>query len=387
MTNCKQKQGVIMRDVHAAVLRQKGGPFVIEPVHLSPPRRDEVIVQIVATGMCHADIIVRDQEMGPPPPIVLGHEGAGIVVERGEDVSELKLGDHVVLSFAFCGACDHCLCSDQAYCDHAGVMNWAAADRQGHQALRDAEGKPLRDYFFGQSSFATYAVVNQRSAIRVSKQAPLELLGPLGCGIQTGAGAVMNSLQVQTGSNFVCFGAGAVGMSAVLAARICGAANIIAVDVVESRLNLASELGATHVIDGLATDVHEQISELTDGGADFALDTTGVSQVISTGIDSLAARGVIGLVAGIGGKKAEFDITRLYAGGRTIKGIVEGDSVAQVFIPQLVTLYQQGRFPFDRLIKYYQFDEINQAADDSLNGTAIKPILIISETNCKGLPQ
>ena len=367
-----------MQEVRAAVLRQAGGPFHIETAQLSPPRPDEVIVRVVATGMCHADILVRDQEVGPPPPIVLGHEGAGIVVERGDKVGELEVGDHVVLSFAFCGACDRCLSSEQAYCEHAFAMNWSAADQHGHQTLRDARGEPLRDCFFGQSSFATYAVVNQRSAIRVSKDVPLELLGPLGCGIQTGAGAVLNSLRVTTGSSFICLGAGAVGLSALLAAKTCDVAQAIVVDVVQSRLDLALELGATRAINGQFPDALEQIREVTDGGADFVLDTTGVPEIISMGIDSLAPRGTAGLVAGVNGKRATFDITRLFSGGRTIKGIVEGDSVARIFIPQLVALYQQGRFPFDKLVTFYDFGEINLAAGDSVAGTAIKPILRIS---------
>jgi len=375
----RERATILMRKVHAAVLRQAGGPFHIEPVRLSPPRPDEVVVRIVAAGMCHADILVRNQEVGPPPPIVLGHEGAGIVVELGSDVCELEIGDHVVLSFAFCGACDRCLSGEQAYCEHAFAMNWSAADRGGHKALHDAHGEPLKDYFFGQSSFSTYATVNQRSAIRVPKDAPLELLGPLGCGVQTGAGAVLNTLRVKTGSSFLCLGAGAVGMSALLASKICGAAQAIVVDLVQSRLDLARELGATHAINGQAPDVLGTIRELTGDGTNFVLDTTGVSEVISMGIESLAPRGTIGLVAGIGGKKAEFDITRLFSGGRTIKGIVEGDSVARVFIPELVALYLQGRFPFDKLVKFYNFDEINQAADDSIKGMAIKPILRISE--------
>jgi aryl-alcohol dehydrogenase len=367
------------RKAHAAVLREAGGPFRIEPVRIAPPRRDEVVVQIVATGMCHADILVLNQEMGPSPPVVLGHEGAGIIVERGDDVGELEVGDHVVLSFAYCGACSHCLSNDQAYCDQAFALNWAAADPRGHKALYDVHDQPLEDYFFGQSSFATYAIVNQRSAIRVTKEVPLELLGPLGCGIQTGAGAVMNSLRVKSGSSFVCLGAGAVGMSALLAAKICGATPTLVVDVVASRLNQALELGATHVINAQAGGVLEKIRELTKGGASFLLDTTGVPNVISLGIESLAPRGTVGLVAGMAGNRAEFDITRLFSGGRTIKGIVEGDSVARVFIPQLVTLYQEGHFPFDKFVKFYNFDQINQAAEDSVNGTAIKPVLRIAD--------
>lgn len=216
--------------------------------------------------------------------------------------------------------------------------------------------------------------------MKVPVDAPLELLGPLGCGIQTGAGAVINSLQVIPGSSFASFGAGAVGLSAVLAARVAGATTIIAVDVVPSRLALAKELGATHVINSKEQDPVAVIREITAGGANYALESTGIPAVLRQGIDSLGPLGAIGVVGAPAlGTEAKFDVNELLLGGKTIRGIVEGDSTPKQFIPQLVKLYQQGRFPFDKLVKFYPFEQINQAAADSEKGITLKPIVMIGE--------
>jgi len=213
----------------------------------------------------------------------------------------------------------------------------------------------------------------------VPDDAPLELLGPLGCGIQTGAGAVLNSLKVRSGSSFASYGAGAVGLSAVMAAKVAGATTIIAIDVVPSRLELALELGATHVVNSRETDVVEAVRAITGGGADFALESTGRPEVLSAGIEALGGLGMMGVVGAPKlGTTASFDVNNLLLGGRSIRGIVEGDSVPQVFIPQLVTLFLQGRFPFDKLVKFYPLEQINQAAEDSTRGITLKPILRIA---------
>lgn len=205
-------------------------------------------------------------------------------------------------------------------------------------------------------------------------------MGALGCGIQTGAGAVINSLPVSPGSSFTSFGAGAVGLSAVMAARVAGATTIVAVDVVGSRLELALELGATHVVNSRDTDPIEAIREITGGGTSSVLEPTGRPEVLAQGIEALGPRGAMGVVGAPPlGTAAQFDVNNLLLGGRTIRGIVEGDSVPQQFIPQLVALHQQGRFPFDKLVTHYPLAEINQAARDSTAGRTLKPILRVSE--------
>ena len=344
------------RKITAAVVRQAGGPFQLEPATLRCPGSDEVIVEVKATGMCHADIVVRDQGIPVPLPLVLGHEGAGVVVEKGTDVRNLDIGDHVVLTFAYCGQCAPCSSGHPPYCEHSFQLNFT-------------------DHFFGQSSFATHAVCNQRNAIRVRKDVRLESLGPLGCGVQTGAGAVMNSLNVGPRSSFAVYGAGAVGLSGLLAAKIRGASTLIAVDIVDERLKMARELGATHVIDGRAEGALNRVKDASHGGVDFILDTSGVPAVIEQAIAALAPMGRLGLVTGFPGTKAAFDINYIFQGGRIIQGIVQGDSLPHRFIPYLIDLYASGDFPFDKLIRYYEFSDINQAAADSHSGKTVKPVI------------
>lgn len=369
------------RAITVAVVRAPGQPFTIEDAYIREPRSDEVLVRVVATGMCHTDLIARDQYYPVPLPVVLGHEGAGVVEAVGPEVRNLKVGDHVVLTYGACGHCDPCVSGHETYCKNFYAHNFAGVGPDGDIALRSPSGEPLHDHFFTQSSFSTYALARERNAIKVPSEAPLALLGPLGCGIQTGAGAVINSLKVSPGSSFVAYGAGAVGLSAVMAARVAGAAKIIAVDVVPARLKLATELGATHTINSREVDVIEAVRELTDGGADFALESTGRPEVLEAGVEALGGLGTLGIVGAPKlGTKASFDINNHILGGRSIRGIVEGDSVPQVFIPQLVELYQQGRFPFDLLVKFYPFEQINQAAEDSVMGTTLKPILLIAES-------
>ncbi|TWI45216.1 aryl-alcohol dehydrogenase [Pseudomonas duriflava] len=370
-------QGIAIK---AAVTRSKGAPFVIESARIRHPKEDEVLVRIVATGMCHTDMIVRDQYYPVPLPAVLGHEGAGVVEAVGPLVKGLNVGDHVVLTYGYCGHCLPCGGGHAAYCKEFFGRNFSGADPHGECAIEDERGQPLHDHFFSQSSFATYALSRENNTVRVPREAPLELLGPLGCGIQTGAGAVINSLKVTPGSRFAAFGAGAVGLSAVLAAQVAGATSIIAVDVIPSRLELAKELGATHVINSKNTDPVATIREITGGGVNFALESTGRPAVLRQAVDALGGLGSLGVVGAPPlGTTAEFDVNDLLLGGKTIRGIVEGDSVPQKFIPELVDLYLQGRFAFDKLIKLYQFEDINQAAEDSEKGITLKPVIKIGE--------
>ena len=367
-------------NITAAVTREKGSDFVLEPAKIRAPQAEEVLVKIVATGMCHTDMIVRDQDYPVPLPLVLGHEGAGIVEKVGPLVKDIEVGDHVVLSYGYCSQCSACHSGHEPYCKEFYPRNFGGSDMEGNNAIQDADGKPLNDHFFAQSSFATYALSLESNTIKVSKDAPIELLGPLGCGIQTGAGAVINSLKVRPGTSFVTFGAGAVGLSAVLAAQVAGATTIIAVDVVPSRLKLAKELGATHIINSKEEDVVEKVRDITGGGALFALESTGIPTVLRQGIDSLGTLGTIGVVGAPALETdASFDVNDLLLGGKSIQGIVEGDATTKIFIPQLVELYLQGRFAFDKLVKYYDFKDINQAAKDSAEGITLKPIIRIAD--------
>jgi aryl-alcohol dehydrogenase len=371
-----QTHSGVGRAAKAAVVRGKGAPFAIEEVQIGPPTANEVLVRIVAVGICHTDAIVRDQYYPFPLPGVLGHEGAGIVEEVGANVTNVVPGDHVVLTYMSCGQCRYCERGEPAYCCDFFMLNVGGARKDGTTATCDAHGHALHDHFFGQSSFGTYAIAHGRNVIKVAKDVPLEILGPLGCGIQTGAGAILNALQVGVGDSVAVFGVGGVGLSAVMAARTAGAATIIALDVTPSRLKLALELGATHVVDSGKEDAVHAVRRIGGGGVDYTLDTSGKPSVLRQAIDALGIRGTCGVVGAPPlGTEASFDINSLMIPGRSIRGICEGDSVATEFIPQLIELYGQGRFPFDRLIKFYEFGDINTAIDDAAKGRTIKPVL------------
>ena len=366
------------RRITAAVIRRKGGPFRIEELSLDPPRAGEAVIRIVATGMCHTDLLIRDDPGSGP--IVLGHEGAGVVERVGARVTKVKAGDHVVLTFPSCGRCRRCLEGRQANCEDENIDSFSGVRPDGSGGIHDGT-KPVRGRFFAQSSFATYALATERNMVKVPTDVPLELLGPLGCGIQTGAGAVMNSFAASTGSSIAVFGSGAVGMSAVLAARVVGCATIVAVDIVPARLNLARKLGATHVVNSRTEDPVEAIRAIAAQGLDFVLDTTGRPDVVRKAFETLGSRGTLGLVgASPEGARLGIGLGEVLGGGKRIIGIIEGDSVPDLFIPRLIELWRQGRFPFDKLVRFYRLEQINEAAADSERGAAIKPILRIGPT-------
>lgn len=359
----------------AAILEAKDAPFLLRQVVLEEPRPDEVLVRMVATGICATDAHVRHQSMPAPLPAILGHEGAGIVERAGSAVAHLKPGDHVVMSYHSCGHCKPCLSSHAAYCDHVWEANFAGARLDGTVGVR-AEGIPdLRAHFFGQSSFATRAIVHARNTVKVPDDVPLEILGPLGCGFQTGASAILKAMKVPVGATLVVFGVGAVGLAAIMAARVADAASIVAVDVNAERLDLARELGATHVVDARGTsDVTAAIRAILPRGAEFVLDTSGRKENLDAGLGTLAPLGHFGFVAFNEGSGAVMDASRLTV-GQTLQGIIQGDAVSALMIPELIGLYRNGRFPFDRLLTFYDFADINRAFDDVGAGRVIKAVL------------
>jgi aryl-alcohol dehydrogenase len=358
----------------AALSRTTGAPLSIETIDIEEPRADEVLVQVVATGICHTDVGMRNSPDRVPKPIVLGHEGAGIVLKVGAAVRKVQPGDHVVMSFNSCGHCSSCSHGDPAYCLHVGQANFSGKREDGSTAL-SSNGTPVHGHFFGQSSFATLAICTERNVVRVPNDVPLELLGPLGCGFQTGAGAVINSLKVAPGSSIGVFGSGAVGLAAVMASKVAGAAKIIAVDVQRGRLDTALRMGATDVIDAGGADVAAQVRAIAGAGLDYAIDTTGNAAVIQSAVGCLGPHGVCGLISSGKGASISLNLLQMMLGGRAVRGIHQGDSVPDIFIPQLIDLYRQGRFPFDQLVSFYALADINQALEDMESGKAIKPIV------------
>ncbi|MEW2119386.1 NAD(P)-dependent alcohol dehydrogenase [Streptomyces sp. NPDC005474] len=357
----------------AAVLRSADVRFRVEEVELNTRlRADEVLVRIAGCGMCHTDLAVRHSGGRSALPAVLGHEGSGTIVETGAEVTDMAVGDNVVLSFDSCGQCRTCLLAAPAHCESFAALNLFGERTDDNGRFTDSEGHSLAPRWFGQSSFAQYAVVRARTAVRVDPVLPVELLGPLGCGFLTGAGAALSTFGLAPGDTFVVAGAGGVGLAAVMAARAAGA-TVVAVDRSESRLGLAEQFGAT-TVHSSEPDLGKRLREHTDGGPQYALDTTGAPVLINSLLQTLRPTGTLGVVAR---QRAVLD---LWPGGllqgRSITHICEGDSVPRLMVPRLIGLWREGRFPFDQLIKTYPLSAIDEAERDCLSGEVVKPVLL-----------
>ncbi|MGW1777662.1 NAD(P)-dependent alcohol dehydrogenase [Streptomyces sp. NPDC002143] len=360
----------------AAVVESGGAPFTLSEVVLDDPAPHEAVVRLVAAGLCHTDLGVASGGLPFPLPGVLGHEGAGVVEAVGSAVTGVVPGDHVVLSFTSCGDCRNCHGGHPAYCATWLPLNLIGGRRADGTGTISRDGETLGGHFFGQSSFAERALVDERSLVKVDPDVPLTSIAPLGCGVQTGVGAVWNVLKPVIGSTIVVLGAGAVGLSAVMAAALTPATKIIAVDKVAERLELAKELGATHTVDAGQAALGEAIAEITGGqGADGIVETTGSTAVLRQGVDALAARGTLVIVgAPAFGTEVALDVNGML-GGKQVVGLTLGDSETQSFIPALVELVKAGRLPLDRLIGAYAFEDIGQAVQDMTSGKTIKPVL------------
>ena len=365
--------------IDAAVLREREHAFAIETLELEDPRVDEVLVRLVATGICHSDLAVRSGDLPLPLPIVLGHEGSGIVEAVGSRVTRVSPGDRVVLTFAFCGSCIPCRTGHPVYCVQSAAMNLTGTRLDKSTAYRRGS-EQVYGHFVGQSSFATHALVHESAAVKVSHDVSLELLAPLGCGIQTGAGSVINVFRPPYGSSLAVTGTGSVGLSAIMAASVVGCQTIVAVDISESRLKLAAELGATHTVNSSGGDLTEQLLDVTNGeGLNFCLDTTGLQQVIGSAFGALATRGRLGLVGvSPAGTRIDLDPWAMLR-GLVVDGNMEGDVVPDTFIPYLIDLHHQGRFPFDRLVTACgDLSAINEAVAATQSGEIVKAVLHLS---------
>lgn len=361
--------------IKAAVTHSIGSDFRIEEVNLDGPKDDEVLVKIVSGGVCHTDAVSRDQLIPVPLPAVLGHEGSGIVEEVGKSVKGVKKGDHVVLSFSSCGRCHNCLTGKPYVCVEFNALNFGGIMNDGTKRL--SQGEQELSTFFGQSSFATYATVNERNVVVIDKDVDLEVVGPLGCGFQTGAGTVLNGLKPEVGSSLVVFGLGSVGMTAVMGAKIAGCEKILVVSGSPDKLEMAKSFGATDLINYKEVDdVVEEIKRVTNGGADYTVETTAVPSIVNQAMYSLNVLGTCAIVGATGDVTLNIQ-NALMAEGKTMKGFIEGNSIPQIFIPQLIKYYKEGKFPIDKLVKKYKFEDINKAFEDSHKGLTIKPVLIM----------
>lgn len=361
----------------AAICRGPHAPFAIEDVELDDLRADELRIRIVACGICHTDLAVRDGQLPVPLPIVLGHEGAGIVEAVGDAVTVARPGDRVVMSFNSCGDCPSCAVDAPTYCYNFFPNNWTGTRADGTPTMF-VGGAPMNANFFGQSSFATHAIAHQRNVVRVPDSAahlPLEQLAPIGCGLMTGAGAVLRSMKVRGGLPIVVFGTGTVGMAAIMAAKVAGADPIVAVDVNDERLALARELGATHAFNARDDAIAED-TRLVPGGGRLCVRYDRDQGGDRGCVRAARARGVLGIVgASDPADMLVFNESQFMGGGRTVKGILGGDSDVGPFVTELIELHLAGRFPFERLIGYFDFAEIDQAIAASESGRIVKPVL------------
>ncbi|WP_106400771.1 NAD(P)-dependent alcohol dehydrogenase [Actinocorallia populi] len=363
-----------MTESRSAVLRDLTGPYSIETVTIADPGPGEALVRVAATGMCHTDQLGRLGVFGEAfLPAILGHEGAGVVEAVGPGVTSVAPGDHVVLTFDSCGTCPACLTGAPANCALFELNNLTGNRPDGSGCATDASGAPVTSRWFGQSSFGQFTLATERNMVKVGKDVPLAVLGPLGCGIQTGAGAVLNTAKLAPGQSIAVFGTGAVGLAAVMAAKASGAGEIVAVDLNPARRETALELGATRAVDGADPALADEI-RAGGPGMDVTFDTTGVASVMATAVEVLARPGACILVG------AGMDVLTVHPAslaGKTVTYVYEGDAVPRVFIPRLIGLWKRGLFPFDRLIKEYPLEEIDQAEADTNAGKVIKPVLVM----------
>lgn len=362
--------------INAAVVRERSAAFVIDSLELAAPRADELIVRVVASGMCQTDLHGRDGYYAVTSyPAVFGHEGAGVVHAVGGAVRDFAPGDHVVMSYPWCGECANCRRWRLNYCLNARTLKNKGTRADGSTLLAK-NGAPVYGAFFQQSSFGTFALTQARYAVKVRSDAPLELIAPFACSGQTGAGAVLNVLRPEADDSFAVFGVGAVGLSALMAAKVAGCAPIIAVDVHDHRLALARELGATRTINAeRCADVAAEIRNASEGGVQYAVDTSAVPAALREAIESLEPGGTCILLGSArSGVEASFEMPFLQQ-GRVVRGVVQGDSVPREFIPKLIDLMLAGQFPIEKMIKFYDLADINLAAQESSAGRAIKPVL------------
>ncbi|GIM90955.1 NAD(P)-dependent alcohol dehydrogenase [Paractinoplanes toevensis] len=342
--------------IRAAVTETTGGPFVVQDLDLADPQPHEVLVKVTAAGLCHTDLTM--QAVWPRTPMVFGHEGAGVIEAIGAEVTGLAPGDHVCLTFHSCGTCEQCTTGRPAYCRAARALNASGGRGDGSTPLSRG-GSPVHGGFFGQSSFATYAIAHQRNTVRVPADLPATVAAPLGCSVQTGAGTVLNRLRPEPGESLLVIGCGGVGLSAVMAGVAAGC-EVTAVDPIAARTTLALELGAKAT--GMSGRFHHIV------------DTTSRPEMLTSALAALRPLGNLAIV-GIG-HEVTFDIMKVMNSGARIHGVLEGDSDPHAFIPQLIDLHRGGALPIDRLITTFAFENIAGAVSAMRDGTAIKPVLV-----------
>lgn len=375
-------EGTCIMEIRAAIVRGGNTLFEIDTLNLDDPRDDEICVAIAGVGLCHTDLVFASGFIpGFDLPAVLGHEGAGVVHSVGSKVTKVKAGDRVAVTFGSCGHCDRCDDGDTAYCREWREYNFAGKRLDGSKSIRESANDGANEVtsnFFSQSSFATHALTYERNVVKLPDDVPLGLMGPLGCGVQTGVGAVLNSLEAKPGSSLLITGGGAVGLSAVMGAKIADCKTIILVEPKSERREMAMSFGATHTLDPAKFEnLADAVRGIDPRGVDYALDTSGVPDVLQSIMNCLGVKGTLGVVSVTPpDTPVPGNMLQVMGQGHTIKGIIEGDSEPDVFIPQLVEYYKAGHLPFDKMITTYSLSDINQAVADQHAGKCVKAVLL-----------
>jgi aryl-alcohol dehydrogenase len=358
----------------AAIVREPHGEMSLETVELDDLRKREILVKVEASGICHTDAKYQGVV---PLPAVFGHEGTGIVEAIGPRVKDVKPGDRVIMSYAFCNNCP-CCDDDKPYmCENTFELSFSGSRADGSSVIR-LDGKPISGSFFQQSSFASHAITLEWTVVPLESDLPPYMLAAIPCGIQTGAGAMINTFGVQEGESVIVFGAGTVGMSAVMAARMINASTIICVDVLQNRLEMAADLGATHVLNANEGEVPQRVREILPRGAQYAFDASATVRALQDAMECIGQGGRIAIVSfPQGGKKFPFTTRELFLRVGSLQGTIQGHSVPREFLPKLIEWQQKGLFPYEKFITTYDFADINKAFGDAEAGTAIKPVLLM----------
>lgn len=372
--------------MRAAVLGEMGlpapwarsKPLAIETLELDPPGPGELLVRVLAAGLCHSDLSVIDGSRPRVMPMVLGHEAAGEVVETGPGVADFAPGERVVFSFVpVCGHCAPCAGGRPALCEPGAAANIAGTLLSGARRWRRA-GERIHHHL-GVSGFAEHTVVAAQSAVKVDADLPPEIAALFGCAVMTGVGAVVNTARVAPGQSVAVFGLGGVGLAALLGARVAGAYPLIAVDVVESKLALARELGATHTVKAEpGADVAADVRAATGGGVDFAIESVGHEQVLAQAY-AATRRGGTTVTVGLPHPARHFSVpaVSLVAEERTVKGSYLGSCVPSRDLPRFVALYRAGLLPVDRLLSHtLALDDINAGFDELASGAAVRQVVL-----------
>jgi aryl-alcohol dehydrogenase len=369
----RSRRREMTRTTSAAVLREAGGEYAIEPVELDDLRPGEVYVRIEASGLCHTDVTMQHVV---PMPAVIGHEGAGVVEEVGPGVDYVKPGDRVIVSWPACGICPNCVTGKRYICDDQFGLLFRGTRSDGSKTIR-WNGELISGAFFQQSSFATHALARAEALVKVEDDVPSEILAALPCGVMTGAGSVLNAMEVGAQDDLVVFGAGGVGLSGVMAGRVTGADPIIAVDINAERLALALELGATHAVDASKEDVVAQIMKIVPGGVHKVLDASGAAEAWKAAGQILRYGGTFGEAGVPMGDTLAGHPPDMFSKAVRVQFIMAGFAVPRLFLPQLIKWYKQGRFPVDRLVTTFPFAQINKAFAEAHAGKAVKPVLMM----------